>query len=129
MDYRVERARIRLSDDTGVDPNARIDTAELCWIDSSGIDANSCGATPLPEFYAADFRGWQEDGEWFPAQEGLQTVRKLLAHYRRILQENADPLGRKMSVIEEKVAILEEVAIVLTAAEEAGSHFCIAVSD
>jgi hypothetical protein len=128
-DHRVERARIRLSDDIGMDPNARIDTAEFCWIDPSGIDANSCGARPLPEFYAADFPGWREDDKWFPSQEGLNTVRKLLNYYKRILEKNVDPLGRQMAVIEEKIGLLDEVENVLAAAEEAGAHFCIAVSD
>lgn len=127
--HRVERARIRLSDDIGIDPNARIDTVELCWIDPSGIDASTCGATPLPEFYVAEFPSWREGDKWFSPQEGLNTARKLLNYYKRILETNVDPLGREMALIEEKIGLLDEIANVLAAAEEAGAHFCIAVTD
>ena len=128
-DYRVERARLRLSDTIHRDPNVNIDTAELCWIDPSGIDANSSGLRPLSDFYAADYRGWQEEDKWFTAEEGLTTVRGLLKHYRRILDDGVDPIGREMSVIEGNVSVLEEVEEVLSAADDAGAYFCIAVSD
>lgn len=125
----MERARIRLSEHIGRDPNERIDTAELCWIDPSGIDANSCGVTPLSEFYAADFPDWREDDKWFSPDEGLTAVRKLLRHYERIVEIRNDPLGRAMDVIADNAALLREVAEVLIAAKDAGASFCISVSD
>jgi hypothetical protein len=64
--FRVERARHRLFDAIdGVDLNANIDAEEFCWIDPTSIDANTCGVTPLSEFYAADFQGWREDDKCF----------------------------------------------------------------
>lgn len=128
--FSVERARLRLSDSIdGLDPNANIDAAELCWIDPTNIDANTCRVTPIAGFYADAFRGRQDDDKWFPAAEGLTTVRKLLAHYRRIIKDGADPLGRKLPVIEKKIAILAEVEAVLNVADQSGIYFCIAVSD
>ncbi len=128
-DFRIERARLRLSDDIGLDPNAKIDSTELCWVDASGVDANSCGVMPLREFFAADFPSWREDDKWFAAEDGLDTVSKLISHYERIVSSQSDPLGREMSVIERDLTLLREVAIVLAAAKSAGVQFCIAVSD
>jgi small ligand-binding sensory domain FIST len=65
----------------------------------------------------------------FPANEGLVTVRKLLAHYKRIVKDGANPLGRPLSVIENDIAILAKVEFVLSIADESNAYFCIAVSD
>jgi hypothetical protein len=130
-DNRIERARLRLSGDIGRDPNANIDATELCWVDATGIDSNSCGATPFRKFFAADFPHWKEDDKWFQAQEGLDAVRKLLAYYERIVHSKNDPLGREIAVVEEKISLLQEVANVLAAAAEAEADisFQIAVGE
>ena len=127
--YRVERARIRLSGPVdGLDPDENIDAEELCWIDQTGMDANACGATPLSEFYAADYLDWQEDDKWIPAREGLEAFSKLLKHYERIIADGDDPLRRNMSVIQDKIDMLKNVLRVMEAATNADVFFCLAVS-
>ena len=129
-DYRVEKARIRLSESINdVDPNENIDSAELCWVDASGMDANSCGAQPLSDFYAAAYPDWQEDDKWFPPNDGIESVTKLLSHYQQIIDDQNDPLGREISVIQDKIDILENVLQVLTTAKESNAYFCFAVSE
>ncbi|MCH5378298.1 MAG: hypothetical protein JJ992_30445, partial [Planctomycetes bacterium] len=110
-------------------PNADLDTEEFCWIDASCIDANSCGVTPISDFYAADYPDWREDDKWFPARNGLDTVNGLLEYHKRNVAARADPMGRNSAVIEEKIALLEELARVLNAADAEGAFFCIAVTD
>jgi hypothetical protein len=129
-DFRVEQARIRLSDEIeGLDPNANLDPGELCWIDPTKIDAQACGATPLQEFFAADYASFREDDKWFPASDGLATVNALLQRYERTVAAGVDELGRDMTLIQDKIAQLREVARVLSLAEERGLHFQLAVTD
>jgi hypothetical protein len=127
--YRVEKVRIRLSEEIkGLDPNSGIDTEELAWIDSTGIDANSSGARPLSDFYAADYPDWQEDDKWFPAQAGINSVRKLIKHYQRTIADGEDPMGRHLDVIKSKLSVLISVERILQIAANEEVYFCLAVS-
>ena len=130
MDNRVERVFIRSSDDVpGVDPVKDIDSEEFCWIDPTNIDANTLGVKPLSEFWTAGFREFSEPERWYPASEGLETVTALLGHYRRIVAEGSDPLGRSTEVIAKEVGILEAVENVLTKAQSYDVHFCFVATE
>jgi hypothetical protein len=129
MDYRVERVLIRLSQAIdGFDPMEGIDPAELCW-HATDVDANTIGLTPLSEFYVAGFSGYSEPEKWQPASVGLQTVRGLLKHYRRIIAAGEDPLMRRMDVIQRKIDLLDSVEVVLHEAETRGVDFCMVATE
>lgn len=129
-DYRIEQLRIRLSSPIdGLDPNQGLDAEELCWIDPTGVDAQLCGAIPLSDFYIADLAQLRKEERWFSANEGLNSVDKLLRHYQRVLASGSDPLGREAGVIRDKVKQLESVRKVLSCATEHGAGFYFAVID
>ncbi|MBB01152.1 MAG: hypothetical protein CMJ47_00740 [Planctomyces sp.] len=127
--YSVQKVRIRLSDEiAGLDPISEIDNEELAWIDSTGFDANSSGAQPLSDFYAADYTDWQEDDKWFPAETGVNSVQKMIKHYQRIIADGEDPMGRQLDVIKSKLAVLTSVEKILKIAADDDVYFCLAVS-
>ena len=128
MNYRIEHARIRLSDHLkGLNPNAKIDTQELAWIDSDGTISRVYGLPNISEFYSADFRGFREE-KWFSPTKGRSIIQGYIAALEGEKNKTRG-IGLTNAAIDKRVQILNEVDVVLKIAQENDFQFHIAVSD
>lgn len=123
--FRVERMFVMLDEPVrGLNHLRAVDPVELAMLGSDS-HADSLGLTPLSSFEFAPF----DRPRWFPANEGLKTVRGLIDLYEKWLSSGTNEYGYASDVLASWVATLRQLEDVLDQADTFDRRFYFAVKD
>jgi hypothetical protein len=123
--FRCERLFVMLDEPVpGVNHLKAVDPVEFASLGSDD-HAEQAGLTPLRTYTFAPF----ERPRWYPAEQGLQTVRGLIELYRGWLVQGRNPYGYADDVLTANLAVLGQVETGLAAACASGRCFYLAAKD
>ncbi len=123
--FRMERLFVRLDEPVpGLDHLKAIDPVAFS-MHYSNEHAESLGLEPLDAFTFAPF----ERPRWFPAEQGLHTVRGLLELYGRWRASGQNPYGISAEALDRRIVSMSSVATVLEAAAALGRRFHLQARD
>jgi hypothetical protein len=124
--FRCERLFIMLDEPVpGVDHIRAVDPVRFAGLFSTD-DAEYLDVTPVERFCYAPF----DRPRWHPAAKGLATIRALIGLYDKWMSEQPNEDCRySTEVLQEKIAVLRQVELVLDRADARDRRFYFKMKD
>jgi hypothetical protein len=123
--FRCERLFVMLDEPVpGLNHLKAVDPIEFAWLHSDH-HAESLRLIPLGSFVFAPF----DRKKWYPAAEGLKTVRGLIDLYQTWISRGHNEYGFSNETLTTKLDVLRQVESVLEAADARDRRFYFAAKD